>query len=159
MPLTRDDRIVSAMVEDLTPELMPVDGDALEEALHLAEQVLARSGVPGSVLVIADNVSPSQARALSTVEIALPVQFLSIQSQSGLVDNGLQSAAGNLNAAVVKLSVDPADVERVARRAQSKLKAVSASSEGTRWQDGGYPLLPFVALLALLWSRKGWLVR
>jgi Ca-activated chloride channel family protein len=159
MPLTRDDRIVSTMVEDLTPELMPVDGDALEEALHLAEQVLARSGVPGSVLVIADNVSPSQAQALSTVEIALPVQFLSIQSQSGLVDTGLQSAAGNLNAAVVKLSVDPADVERVARRAQSKLKAVSASSEGTRWQDGGYPLLPLITLLALLWSRKGWLVR
>jgi len=157
MPLTRDDRIVSTMVEDLTPELMPVDGDALEQALHLAEKVLARSGVPGSVLVIADNVSPSQ--ALSTVELELPVQFLSIQPQGGLVDNGLQSAAGNLNAPVIKLSADPTDVERVARRAQSKLKAVSATSEGTRWQDGGYPLLPFIALLALMWSRKGWLVR
>jgi len=157
MPLTRDDRIVSTMVEDLTPELMPVDGDALEQALHLAEQVLARSGVPGSVLVIADNVSPSQ--ELSTVELELPVQFLSIQPQGGLVDNGLQSAAGNLNAPVVKLTADPADVERVARRAQSKLKVVSATSEGTRWQDGGYPLLPLIALLALMWSRKGWLVR
>ena len=35
MPLTRDDRIVSAMVEDLTPELMPADGDALAEALEV----------------------------------------------------------------------------------------------------------------------------
>ncbi len=119
MPLTRDDRIVSAMVEDLTPELMPVDGDALVQALQLAEQVLAKSGVPGSALIIADNVSPSQVQTLSTAEIALPVQFLSVQSQSTPVDSGLQSAASRLIAPVAELTVDAADVERVARRAQS----------------------------------------
>ncbi len=57
MPLTRDDRIVSAMVADLTPDLMPVDGDALAEALALAESVLERAGVPGSVLLMADTVA------------------------------------------------------------------------------------------------------
>ena len=47
MPLTRDDRIVSTMVEDLTPALMPVDGDALVKALRLAEQVLAEEWCRG----------------------------------------------------------------------------------------------------------------
>ena len=159
MPLTRDDRIVSTMVEDLTPELMPVDGDALVQALQLAGQVLAKSGVPGSALIIADNVSPSQVQTLSTAEIALPVQFLSVQSQSTPVDNGLQSAASSLNAPVAELTIDQVDVERVARRAQSRLKAVSATYEGTRWQDAGYALLPLIALFALMWSRRGWLVR
>ena len=159
MPLTRDDRIISTMAEDLTPELMPVDGDALEQALHLAEQVLTRSGVPGSVLVIADNVSQSQVQALSTDEIALSVQFLSVQSQSAAVDTGLQGVASKLNAPVAELTVDPTDVERVARRAQSKLKSVLATDESTRWQDAGYALLPLVALLSLMWSRRGWLVR
>ncbi len=159
MPLTRDDRIVSTMVEDLTPELMPVDGDALAQALQLAGQVLAKSGVPGSALIIADNVSPSQVQTLSTAEIALPVQFLSVQSQGAPVDNGLQSAATRLNAPVAELTVDQTDVERVARRAQSRLIAVSATNEGTRWQDAGYALLPLLALFALMWSRRGWLVR
>ena len=159
MPLTRDDRIVSTMVEDLTPGLMPVDGDALAQALQLAEQLLRNSGVPGSALVIADNVSPAQAQALSTNETAIPVQFLSLQSPGGLVDNGLQSAATNLNAPVVELTVDQTDVERVVRRAQNSLKAVSGSIEGTRWQDAGYPLVPVLALFALMWSRRGWLVR
>ena len=159
MPLTRDDRIISTMAEDLTPELMPVDGDALEQALHLAEQVLTRSGVPGSVLVIADNVSQSQVQALSTDEIALSVQFLAVQSQSAAVDTGLQGVASKLNAPVAELTVDPTDVERVARRAQSKLKSVLATDESTRWQDAGYALLPLVALLSLMWSRRGWLVR
>jgi len=159
MPLTRDDRIISTMVADLTPELMPVDGDALVQALHLAEQVLKNSGVPGSALVIADNVSPAQAQALSTSGIALPVQFLSVQSLSAVVDNGLQSAAANLNAPIVELTVDQADVAAAARRAQSSLKSVSATKEGTRWQDAGYSMLPLIALLALMWTRRGWLVR
>jgi len=159
MPLTRDDRIVSAMVADLTPDLMPVDGDALAQALQLAGDIFRNSGVPGSVLVIADNVSPAQVQALSTTEIELAVQFLSVQSQGAPVDNGLQSAAANLNAAVVELTVDQADVERAARRAQASLKSVSATKEGTRWQDAGYSLLPLLALFTLMWSRRGWLVR
>ena len=159
MPLTRDDRIVGTMVEDLTPELMPVDGDALAQALQLAGQVLGKSGVPGSALVIADNVSPLQVEALSTAEIALAVQFLSVQSPATLTDNGLQSAATILNAPVVKLTVDQADVQRVTRRAQSRIKAVTATNDKTRWQDAGYALLPLLALFTLMWSRRGWLVR
>jgi len=158
MPLTRDDRIISTMLEDLTPDLMPVDGDALTQALQLAEQVLQKSGVPGSILVIADSVSPSQAQALSTADVTLPVQFLSLQSISAPIDVGLQSAASNLGAKVVELTFDPADVEEVARRAQSRLKTVSATNEGNRWQDAGYSMLPFLALFILMWSRRGWLV-
>jgi Ca-activated chloride channel family protein len=159
MPMTRDDRIISTMVEDLTPELMPVDGDALAQALQLAEQMLEKSGAPGSALVIADSVSSLQVQALSTAEIVLPVQFLSLQSPSAATDSGLQNAATNLKTTVVRLTVDQADVETVARRAQSKLTVLSATNGGTRWQDAGYTLLPLLAFLALMWSRRGWLVR
>ena len=158
MPLTRDDRIISTMVEDLTPDLMPVDGDALVEALRLARQLLEKSGVPGSALVIADNVSPAQAALLATAEIDLPVQFLSVQSLNATIDGGLRDAANNLNAPVVELTVDEADVERVTRRAESNISAVSATGEGTRWLDAGYYLLPLLAFVALTWSRRGWLV-
>ncbi len=158
MPLTRDHRIINTMLEDLTPDLMPVDGDALTQALQLSEQLLEKSGVPGSVLVIADSVSPSQAQALAITDVTMPVQFLSLQSKSVPIDGGLQSAASNLSANVVELTIDPTDVEEVARRAQSRLKTVSATNEGSRWQDAGYSLLPFLALFILMWSRRGWLV-
>jgi Ca-activated chloride channel family protein len=159
MPLTRDNRIINAMVEDLTPELMPADGDALVQALGLAGKVLEKAGVPGSVLVIADTVAPLQVQALSEVEIELPVQFLALQSPSAPSDNGLQGAATALNASVVKLTVDQTDVERVARRAQSEFKAASSAYGGERWHDAGYAILPLIALSALMWSRKGWVVR
>ena len=158
MPLTRDDRIINTMLEDLTPDLMPVDGDALGQALQLAEEVLAKSGVPGSALVIADSVAPSQVESVAAAGISLLVQFLSLQSPSAPSDSGLQSAASNLNASVVELTFDPTDVEDVARRAQSRLKTVTATNEGNRWQDAGYTLLPFLAFFILMWSRRGWLV-
>lgn len=159
MPLTRDDRIISAMVADLTPELMPVDGDALGAALALAETTLQRAGVPGSVLVLADTVAPSQAQLLSERKSALPVQILTLRSSAAPEDPGLQEAAGALNAAVVSLTVDPTDVERVARRAQSDFKAVASEIGGDRWQDAGYALVPLIALCTLMWSRKGWVVQ
>jgi len=94
MPLTRDDRIISAMLEDLTPDLMPVEGDALIEALQKAEQVLGKSGVAGSTLVIADSVSLQQASALSSAEIELPVQFLSMRSPNATIERAAKCSGG-----------------------------------------------------------------
>ena len=159
MPLTRDDRIVSAMVEDLTPELMPADGDALVAALKLAEGMLEQAGVPGSLLVMADNVAPSQVERLATARINVPVQFLALSASSAPIDAGLEDAAAALGAPVTRISVDEKDVERIAQRAQSSFKAVAGMSSGERWRDAGYALLPLIALLSLMWSRKGWLVR
>ena len=159
MPLTRDDRIISAMIEDLTPDLMPSEGDALADALQLAERLLQDSGVPGSVLVIADNVSPAQVDLLAASDTRRSVQFLSLQAMAAATDVGLQNAASELDARVVELTVDGADVESLAQRAQSSIRVVADSGEGTRWVDAGYNLLPLLALLALLWSRRGWLVR
>jgi len=159
MPLTRDDRIISSMVEDLTPDLMPTDGDALTDALLLAEQMLGKSGETGSILIIADSVSSAQVQSLSEAAIVPPVQFLALQPPNAPTESGLKSAANELSATVVNLTVDQSDVDTLARRALSGLKAVSVNNEGARWQDAGYTLLPLLAFLLLMWSRKGWVVR
>ncbi|UCD51284.1 MAG: VWA domain-containing protein [Phycisphaerales bacterium] len=159
MPLTRDDRIISAMVNDLTPELMPVDGDALAQALGLAEDLLQKASVPGSVLVMADAVAPSQIQALSVAETKLPVQILALQSPSAPVDSGLQNAASALHAPIVRLTVDQTDVARVAQRARSEFRMAAAADGGEQWHDAGRALLPLIALCTLVWSRKGWVVR
>lgn len=159
MPLTRDQRIVTAMIEDLTPELMPADGDALSAALALGSDMLKRAGVPGSVLVMADNVAPSQVTALNASAPGLPVQFLAMTSPVSPVEPGLVKTAAILDAPVTSLTVDNQDVLQLAKRARSDFKAVAGTATGDRWRDAGYFLLPLIALLALAWSRRGWLVR
>jgi Ca-activated chloride channel family protein len=137
---------------------MPVDGDALGEALDLAATVLDRAGVPGSVLVVTDTVSPSQEAAVAAAAPDLPVQFLSVMPPNAPVDAGLEQAARSRGAAVTRLSIDSDDVDAVARRAQSDFRAAPMDEGGERWKDGGVLLLPLIALLALAWSRKGWVV-
>ena len=159
MPLTRDDRMISAMVEDLTPKLMPTDGDALSQAFKMAGSLFERAGVSGSVLIMADSVSPSQLEKIATEDATLPAQFLLVLPSSAPADAGLERVARSLRAPVIQLTVDQTDVTRLARTAQSRFTFVASAQMGDRWQNDGYALLPLIALSALMWSRKGWAVR
>jgi len=158
MPLTRDRRIVTAMAAEISPAIMPVDGDALGEALEEAARVFDRAGVPGSVLVIADAVSPSQVDGLAASPPDLPVQFLAVSPPNAPIDSGLQQAARAMNATITQLTIDQSDVERIARTAQTEFRAAPIDEGGDKWKDAGYYLVPLIALVALAWSRKGWVV-
>ena len=67
MPLTRDSRIVEQMAQALDPSVMPVQGEALADALKLAQQQLERAGVPGSIVVMTDSIAASQLSALAAL--------------------------------------------------------------------------------------------
>ena len=155
MPLTRDDRIISQMIEDLTPELMPVDGDELIDALRLAERLVEQTGVPGSVLVIGDGVAPAQQALLTEFSTALPVQFLAMLPTNAPLGPGFEKSAEALDGTVVRLTVDSSDVEQIAARAKSELSRVVGADGGERWRDSGILLLPLVACCLLFWFRKG----
>ncbi|MGJ8672776.1 vWA domain-containing protein [Rubritalea sp.] len=156
MPLTKDDAIISSMAEGLTPEVMPSQGDDLAAAISTAASLLKDAGVPGSVLVIADSVDPSQAASLADVAPQLPVQFLAIQASGSAVDAGLESAAAARGAEVIRMTDDDSDVLRAQSLAESKMLHAASEDGSERWQDAGYWLLPVILLGAGFWCRKGW---
>ena len=156
MPITRDDRIINMMLEDITPELMPVEGDVLTEALKLADRMVGQSGLPGSLLVIADTVAPGQQTDQNAHEITFPVQFLSMLPDGSSLDQGLLTLAKKLDARVERLSIDQADVQQIAGRAETKQAEIVDPKQGERWKDSGYLLLPLIGLAMLMWFRKGW---
>jgi Ca-activated chloride channel family protein len=159
MPLTRDERIIPSMLGELTPDLMPADGDVLADALREAQRLLQRAAIPGSVLVVADSVSPAQADQLAKNNPGLPLQFLAVQAPGTQTDAGLAQAATSLAADVEMLSVDERDITRIARRAHNLATTTQETGGERRPEDAGFFLLPLLALLALAWSRRGWVVR
>lgn len=152
MPLTRDAKIVGDFAAELAPEIMPRDGDAATEAVALAEERLDRSGLPGSIVVIADAMEAGQADALSS---RYPVHVLAVASEE---DPGLVAAVGKGGGILARVAPDTLDVERLASRAERSMVTAPESGGGERWADFGFWLIPLIAVIMLVWFRPGWVV-
>jgi len=60
-----------------------------------------------------------------------------------------------LPANTVRVSVDGSDIRSLGRRVETSYQSAQSAAFGTRWRDEGYWLLLPVALLGLLWFRRG----
>jgi Ca-activated chloride channel family protein len=162
MPLTRDSRIVEQMAQALDPSVMPVQGEALADALKLAQQQLERAGAPGSIVVMTDSIAANQLSALASYHQAgaPPVQVLAmVGSRQAATANGLDAGARSLGASLELVTADDSDVRRLAARATTNVTAAKTHAPEARWRDEGYALVPLLTLVALLWARRGWSIR
>ncbi|MBP3960963.1 VWA domain-containing protein [Gemmata sp. G18] len=158
MPLTTDAGIVTAFAAELSPDVMPVEGANAGAALTAADETVKKSGRAGWVLWIADGASPDEQKALEKyrAEGRAPVSVLAVAGEGPELES-LKQAASVLDAPVVRVSPDDADVQRLSRN--TRFSTVSEQAGGERWKDFGYWLVFPLALVALLLFRRGWMVR
>ncbi|MGE0259006.1 MAG: VWA domain-containing protein [Alphaproteobacteria bacterium] len=157
LPPTPDGDVVLAMAKALSPEIMPREGDRLADAMVLAAKSLQDGKQGGSVVVFADTVSPDQIARLRG-KVQVPFILFSMTAYARGPDPSLKAAADALGADLVSPTLDTADVSRLARRLATGGAAPGVEGEGQRWQEAGYWLTPLLAVLALGWFRRGWLV-
>jgi Ca-activated chloride channel homolog len=161
LPPTPDREVVVGMAAALSPAIMPREGDQLADAVALAARVLRDDGQGGSILVVADTVAPGQTEALRTAgEPARPpvVFYAMAPPQAVAADGNLSAAVAALDAPLVQTTIDAADVLLLARSLAIDNTAPVAPRETGRWQEAGYWLTPLLALLVLLWFRRGWVI-
>lgn len=183
LPLTDDTQILEIYLASLSPEIMPDQGKNAAEALSLAEDILAKEIIPGTILFITNAiaeetqpefVSHSQESKNAVMVLGMgtiqggPVQtgkntFLVDREGNRVISTldraGLENLTRETGAYVTSITVDESDVRRLNRRIKRNLKEVMSEDENARWKDFGYFLLFPVALLALFWFRKGWTIQ
>ncbi|SCY44207.1 VWA domain-containing protein [Desulfoluna spongiiphila] len=173
MPLTRDAAIITTFSGELSPEIMPEEGDQAAAALALAAAQLEKNGQPGSILLIADAVNPGQLKALKAhrAEHRFPVHILAVAADKGvpvppdsppappLDSKMMKQAADAVGGSLTIISPDDRDINALNRRIESTPVDTGPAEEGELWQDSGYWLVPLLALLSLMWFRPGWRVR
>ncbi|MFZ5758226.1 MAG: vWA domain-containing protein [Thermodesulfobacteriota bacterium] len=185
-PLTEDANTILAMVPALAPEIMPVYGSNVEEAMARALDLLAEAG-PGSkdILLLTDEVDREEVGAVADLlagrEVRLSV--IGIGTTAGapvLLPNGefLRDRAG----AVVVPRLEDALLAEMAADNQGGYRDISLTDEDFRslltagggvisqpekgrgerftdqWQDQGFWLLFLVIPAALAAFRRGWLL-
>jgi Ca-activated chloride channel family protein len=156
MPATTDGGIINTFAAALDPKVMPTEGDAAAAAFRLADQALRDPG-NGSILWITDSVAPEQSSDLATWRKAsrTRVQLLPPLLPGPELD-ALKSAAAVVEAALVNVTADDADVRALARSA--KFSAVASGQLSDRWQESGYWLTPLLGVAVLPFFRRGWMI-
>jgi Ca-activated chloride channel family protein len=157
MPATSDAGIIDSFAGELSPGVMPKEGDSAADALKLAEEIIARSGQRGWVLWVADAADKGQTSALADYRNrgGAPVSVLAVAGDGPELDS-LNAAASTLGADVVRVTPDDADVKRLAGNTRFSTAADGVSE---RWRDAGYWLVPVLAVVCLFWFRRGWVAR
>ena len=172
MPLTRDASLIEGSAAELSPAIMPVEGDVAGQALALANQQLQKSRQRGSILLVTDSVAAEQLPLLTAYRQngGAPVHILAVAGEPGVplppdsppapaLDRvALEKAASAAGASLTLVSPDDSDVQRLVRHVATSISAAQVADASVRWQDAGYWLVPAVTLLALVWFRPGWVV-
>lgn len=151
LPATPDSAVVLDLAKALSPGIMPKEGDDLRAALALADRTLSSSASGGSILLLADTIGPQPD---DWPNLGRPVTVLALLAP-GIPPDALEAIP---HASIVATTPDGADVAAVVRRLDSGDAAASVAGEGEHWREAGYWLTPLLALVALLWFRRGWVL-
>lgn len=183
LPPSEDPALMQIYLDALSTGLMPVAGKNAAAALAEAEHLLGKEDAPGTVLFFTDGFDTAQIPAFEAVTKKGAHQILAIaagtehggplRSADGgvVVDASGRPATGSFDGKSLKqlssdadvplasLTLDNDDMEWVQRRAQKHLQQVEDANSELRWKEAGYWLSFPIALLAVFWFRRGWVVR
>lgn len=173
VPPTNDTALVNLYLENLTPDIMPVEGDRPQDALVLAKTLLANNPIPGTILFVTDGIDAALATEFTgTADAPLP-QYLFWRfgtetgetastgntAIEGVNSRGLDEIATASGGAVIAESLDGSDINRIQRSISTHLDNVLLPGQDEQWIDAGYYLLWPLVILLLPWARRGWTLR
>lgn len=181
-PLTDDTRTIQNLLASLSPDMMPVLGSNLEDALQLATQLFENSRVAqGRTLLITDGITdlshatdfcstwfPLSVLGVGTPAGAtIPLDFVNqpgevLRTQAGepivarLDEDRLRQAAADCHGRYSRLRLDDQDIASLlATPLPQDDPSKDAEREFDTWADRGYLALLLVLPLALLSFRRG----
>ncbi|WP_375749787.1 VWA domain-containing protein [Vibrio sp. HN007] len=164
MPFTQDTEVFKPILSAIDPTIMPRDGKRLKTTLPIIDKLMEETDVVGSVLLISDGISPDDQQQFKSYFEGKPYQLLIMAAGNSKRSSdlpfdyqSLKQLANSTGGYITKPSVDHSDIEWLDNRIQRHMQL--SNDLATPWKDMGYYLVFPLALVILLWFRKGWLVQ
>ncbi|RJE72807.1 VWA domain-containing protein [Reichenbachiella sp. MSK19-1] len=184
VPLSWDYKIINSHVKGLKPSVMPFLGSDIGAALALADTIMSVTDAPGTVVILSDDFEEAQFSLFKdfTERTNNKVEILVMNTLGGstipnrwgrgtMKDKEGHPAFSSLNqpalnmlgslegVTVNALTLDDSDVEVISKKIAAHLKFTEQPKEKKDdWRDAGLLLVFPMALLSLLWFRKGWVI-
>jgi Ca-activated chloride channel family protein len=166
LPLTNDPNVLETYLDALSTSIMPTPGKDTSKALRLADDMLGKETVAGTILFITDGIETQHVSDFvehsSTSKHALVTLIVSPsanESDESSDTASLKALSKQANMRTTVLTVDDTDIRRVNAGIQSHMRHVQDQDNNQRWQDAGYWLILPIVALACVWFRPGWSIR
>ncbi|GAB4391970.1 MAG: VWA domain-containing protein [Gammaproteobacteria bacterium] len=183
-PMTQDAATIQAMLPQLSPDIMPVEGSHLSAALDQAGELLKQAQLTkGQIIVIAasDPDVDAQATAQALWQKGYSTSILAvgtatgapIATEQGFLKNNqgkvvvtklnkpaLQTVAAAGHGKLIELTNDDRDLNQLFvsnTQVHKNAPSTSAQTVAVLWRDEGYWLIVLLLPLVLLAFRRGWL--
>ena len=171
-PMTDDTANIRLYLDELAPEIMPVDGQRTDRGIAWAARLLAQADFRnGDILVLTDHAGDGAAKAAADARAqGYLVSVLGLGTAAGAAYRGNDGTIGHaaLDASSLRtLAAAGGGRYASATTDNGDLAALGVASPGLEtvgttmpgggkaWRDEGYWLLIPSLLLALLWFRRG----
>lgn len=155
LPPTEDTSVVADMASEISPAIMPVAGDALDQAITEAGRLINREEGGATLLIIANqaSVDPKQVAVAHQAIGSPPIQVLSLLPEESQETASLQAIAKSLGGTRVPLTVDDQDIQSIVQYAERRSSS-GIAGQSDRWQESGYWLSPLLAAMVALSFRR-----
>jgi Ca-activated chloride channel family protein len=167
VPLTEDYQIIKSHIETLNPEIMPLKGNNLKEAIHLSDSLLTKTEAPGTLVIFSDKNDEESFDILSEFSLTSEnsIEWIPIQAM-GNNDEASQSAQDFIQKietldgiSTQLLTLDNSDMEKISDQIKTNLSYQEEPEEKEDdWRDAGLLLIIPLAAILLVWFRKGWVI-
>jgi len=154
LPLTKDHAIIKVFTDALTPDIMPLEGDNIDDALRVATRELGSKG--GTVIVLTDTLFASLVKQAKNrgLEEDTTIKFWQMASSELSSKDDFERGASLVDGHYVSYTSNENDVALVSSLIENSFKK-SKKGDKNLYENGGYILLPFIFLLMLFWARRG----
>jgi Ca-activated chloride channel family protein len=183
LPPTDDPALMELFLSALSTDLLPANGQNASAALAMADALLDPESDPGTIVFFTSGFDDAQIPAFvghhehSRQQVLMlavgTTQGGPLRGPSGalltgsggapvqakLDDKALQRLASQAHVPLASVTTSDEDMRWVQREALHHLQIVRDPNSTARWKEYGYYLCYPLVLLALLWFRRGWMVR
>lgn len=183
LPPTDDPDLMNLFLGALSTDLLPPKGQNAAAALALADRMLNAETDPGTIVFFTSGFDDTQIRAfmehressrqqvlmlavgttkggpLRATSGALATGADGVPAEAKLDDEALQRLSDKAHVPLASITTNDDDMRWVQREALHHLAIMKDTTSTVRWKEYGYYLCYPLVLLALLWFRRGWVVR
>ncbi|WP_115703797.1 vWA domain-containing protein [Legionella sainthelensi] len=160
-PLTDDGQTISSLLASLTPDIMPVTGQNLDNALNEASALIKQAGYnQGQILVMTADSPSSESIALAKklAESGISSSIMPVKADKNL--NPLfQQFANAGEGQLIKYTSDSSDLDQWLKSGSTNKFTLSEDEDTPLWRDEGRWFLIPALLLLLPVFRRGWMQR